>query len=50
MTSSQRQSKRQNDYILKLYDYGCTIEQILKETKRSLLHVNNVLYRYRDYK
>ena len=50
MTSQQRADKRKNDYILAMYDDGCTIVEISKQVTQSLLHIRNVLYRYRGCK
>ena len=50
MTSKERADKRKNSYILAMHDDGCTVEQIVKAASRSLLHVKNVLYRYRNLK
>jgi hypothetical protein len=50
MTSQQRADKRKNDYILAMYDDGCTIAEITKQVTQSLLHIKNVIYRYRNLK
>mgnify|MGYP003625066377 CR=1 FL=1 len=47
MRAKERYDKRINDYILKLHDYGCTVEQIHKETRKSFLHINKMIERYR---
>jgi hypothetical protein len=50
MTSQQRADKRKNNYILAMYDDGCTIDEIKNQVTQSLLHIRNVLYRYRNLK
>jgi Mor family transcriptional regulator len=50
MTSQQRADKRKNNYILAMYDDGCTIAEITKQVTQSLLHINNVIDRYRNLK
>jgi hypothetical protein len=50
MNSQQRADKRKNDYILAMYDDGRTIAEITKQVTQSLLHIKNVLYRYRNLK
>jgi len=47
MNSKQRYNKRKDDYILKLIGWGCSVEQIVKETRKSTLHVNKVISRIR---
>lgn len=47
MNSKERYNKRIDDYILKLHDYGCTVDQIHKETRKSFLHINKMIERYR---
>jgi hypothetical protein len=47
MTVKQRQNKIKHDYLVKLIGYGCTVEQIVKETRKSELHVNNMIEIYR---
>lgn len=47
MRAKERYDKKIDDYILKLHDYGCTINQIQKETRKSFLHINKMIERYR---
>jgi hypothetical protein len=49
MGVKQRQMQRQRKYddLIKLIGYGLTVEELMKATRKSELHVNKMIKRYR---
>ena len=46
MTPKQKYDKRRDDLILELHAKGLSIDDVVKGSRKSLLHVNNVINRF----
>tara|TARA_R110000744_G_scaffold170264_3_gene288425 strand:- start:64 stop:219 length:156 start_codon:yes stop_codon:yes gene_type:complete len=46
MNAKERYDKRRDDLIIKLHGYGCSIDEIVKESRKSVTHVKRILGRY----
>lgn len=45
MNAKQRYNKRRNDLVLKLHVQGLHIDEVVKQSRKSLLHVTNLINR-----